>query len=192
MSTFVKKLTANSLIAVLALSSVLGLVAPTAALATTAPNLGTNATGYSVFGNAGVTNNSEAGTTHVWGNVGGNAVPSGTGVTNLSDLNQVVGAIDAGANSTVVGEISTAYGQLADTGVNPQTGVGVLDLDVDQSVGPGVYDIGTGPTFTKTLTLNGAGVYIFRSAGGDCRANRWRYDGFDRRRNGMQCFLADC
>jgi uncharacterized repeat protein (TIGR01451 family) len=153
----------NKVLAVmLGVALILGLVGPNSAQAATAPVLGV-ATGYSVFGNAGVTNNSTVGTTHVWGNVGGNGIPSGTGVTNLDDATQVDGAIDAGANALVVGAISFAYGDLADEAL---TQIPVLDLDVPNTVTPGVYDIGVGVTFTDTLTLNGAGVYIFRSAGG--------------------------
>jgi len=134
------------------------LLSPVSVYAATAPNLGV-ASGYAVFGNAGTTNNSAVGTTHVWGNVGGN----GLGNTNLSDATQVDGTIDAGANVPVVGAISAAYGDLAGEAL---TQIPILDLDIINTVGPGVYDIGVGATFTNTLTLNGAGVYIFRSAGG--------------------------
>ncbi len=118
--------------------------------AATAPTLGVAST-YAVFGKAGVTNDSAVGTTHIWGNAGADA----TNVTNLNDATQVDGVINSGAG--VEAAILTAYGQLAAQGVDAS-----LDLAGTNTVTPGVYDIGA-TTLNGTLTLNGDGIYIFRS-----------------------------
>ena len=137
-------------ITVLILSLMLGLVGPNSAQAATAPVLGT-ASGYSVFGNAGITE-TVAQTSHLWGNAGGN----GFGHASLI-ASQVDGTIDAGANASVVSAISFAYGDLAD-----EAQTGAIDLATSPTVTPGVYDVAA-TAFSSTLTLNGAGVYIFRS-----------------------------
>jgi len=67
----------------MALSLVLSLMGPVPVFAATAPSLGL-AESYAVFGKAGVTNNSNVGTTNIWGNVGADA-----SVTNLDDASQV-------------------------------------------------------------------------------------------------------
>ncbi|MDD5731381.1 MAG: ice-binding family protein [Patescibacteria group bacterium] len=127
-----------------------GFISPNTAQAASAPGLGV-AAGYSVFGNAGITE-TPAQTSHLWGNAGGN------GLGNASLIaSQVAGSIDAGANVPVVGAISSAYGDLA------QPITGTIDLATSPTVGPGVYDVSAGNVFTSTLTLNGSGVYIFRS-----------------------------
>ena len=114
----------------------------------TAPTLGAAST-YSVFGKLGVTNDGSA-TTHVWGNVGADA----TNVTGLNDGTQVDGVIDAGVG--VEAALLTAYGQLA-----AQSGT-IQSLSGTVSVIPGVYNIGADP-LNGAITLNGAGVYIFKS-----------------------------
>lgn len=134
----------------LVVSLVLGLAGPMPAYAATAPVLGA-AAGYSVFGNAGITETA-AQTSHLWGNAGGN----GLGHASLI-ASQVDGAIDAGANVPVVGAISSAYGDLAG-----EVQTGAIDLAASPTVVPGVYDVAA-TAFNSTLTLNGAGVYIFRS-----------------------------
>jgi uncharacterized repeat protein (TIGR01451 family) len=121
------------------------------AQAATAPTLGA-AESYAVFGKAGVTNDSAVGTTHIWGNVGADA----TNVTDLNDATQVDGVIDSGAG--VEAAILTAYGVLAG-----QTPDGALDLAGTNTVTPGLYTVGA-TTLNGTLTLDGAGVYIFRSS----------------------------
>lgn len=136
----------------LALAFVLGLTGPIVASAADAPNLGTSSS-YAVFGKAGVTNDSIVGTTHIWGNVGAD---DPTNITNLSDANQVDGTIIAPA-SGIQTAATAAYGSLAAQG-SPTS----LTLAGDHTVTPGVYTIGAG-TLNGTLTLNGAGVYIFRS-----------------------------
>lgn len=135
---------------VAALSLVLGLAGPISVSAATAPDLGAAAT-YSVYGDAGVTNDLSA-TTHVWGNVGHN----GLGATNLDDATQVDGVIDVGAG--VAAAASAAYDALAAQGAT-----GALDLDGGGNVTPGVYTVGA-TALNGTLTLDGAGVYIFRSS----------------------------
>src|SRR3989344_8348666 len=137
-------------VSLLVLSLILGLTPPTTAQAATAPNMGV-ASGYSVFGNAGITE-TVAQLSRLWGNAGGN----GFGHASLI-ASQVTGTIDAGANVPVVGAISTAYSDLAD---DPQTGA--INLALSPTVTPGVYDVAA-TAFNSTLTLNGAGVYIFRS-----------------------------
>ena len=125
-------------------------ISPYSVQAATAPNLGT-AIGYSVFGNAGITE-TIAQLSHLWGNAGGN------GFGNASLIaSQVDGSIDVGANPSVVGAISTAYGNLAS-----EVQTGSINLATSPTVGPGVYDVAA-TAFNSTLTLNGAGVYIFRS-----------------------------
>src|SRR3989344_6154354 len=151
MKKFTKSSIKHMFVVFLVFGLVLGLSGPNVAHAAAAPDLGV-ASGYSVFGNAGVTNDLSA-TTHVWGNVGGN----GAGVTNLDDAIQVDGAIDAGANVPVVGAISAAYLDL-----DGEAQTGAIDLAASPTVTPGVYNVGA-TAFNSTLTLNGAGVYIFRS-----------------------------
>lgn len=120
------------------------------AQAATAPNLGV-ATGYSVFGNAGITNTGSG--THVWGDVGDNAFLHPGLISS-----QVAGTIDGAGNVAVVNAIASAYGDLAG-----ESATGSLDLAGTNTVTPGVYTIGA-TTLNGTLTLNGAGVYIFRSS----------------------------
>src|SRR3989338_9599954 len=126
------------------------LLGSSSVVAATAPVLGT-ASGYSVFGNAGIIE-TPAQTSHLWGNAGGN----GLGHASLI-ASQVDGTIDAGANASVVSAISFAYGDLAD-----EAQTGAIDLATSPTVTPGVYVVAA-TAFSSTLTLNGAGVYIFRS-----------------------------
>lgn len=89
----------------LSASLFLGFALPVAAHAATAPALGA-AAAYSVYGDAGVTND-VGGTTHVWGNVGHNNL----GATNLDDATQVDGVINAGTG--VAAAASSAFDALA-------------------------------------------------------------------------------
>lgn len=118
------------------------------AQAATAPNLGA-ASSYSVFGSAAVTN-SGAGT-HLWSSVG-----SAVSVTGLI-AGQVGGGIIDNGTGVAAASLS-AYGDLASQGAT-----GSLDLAGTHTVTPGVYTVGA-TTLNGTLTLNGAGVYIFRSS----------------------------
>ena len=119
--------------------------------AATAPNLGAAST-YAIFGKAGVTNDSDVGTTHIWGNVGADA-----SVTGLNDGTQVDGSINVPATG-VEAAVLSAYGELAAQGADA-----ALNLAGNNTVVPGVYTVGA-TTLNGTLTLNGAGVYIFRSS----------------------------
>ena len=136
--------------AVFAVALLFSLFVSTTVFAATAPNLGA-AEAYAVYGDAGVTNDLSA-TTHVWGNVGHN----GVGATNL-----IVGQVDTGIIDNGVGvdaAASTAYGQMAAQGADAS-----LDLAGNNTVAPGLYTVGA-TTLNGTLTLSGAGVYIFRSS----------------------------
>lgn len=145
-----KKFNKISVITVIA-SLVLGLSGPSSVVAATAPSLGAAAT-YSVYGDAGVTNNA-GGVTHVWGNVGHNNL----GATNLDDGTQVDGIIDAGTG--VATAASAAFDALAVWGAD-----GTKNLNTNpQTITPGVYTVDATQTVTGDITLSGAGVYIFRS-----------------------------
>lgn len=137
---------------VMTLFLISGLVGPFVALAASAPDLGTSSS-YAIFGKAGVTNDSNVGTTHIWGNVGADLL---TSITNLNDATQVDGTIIAPA-SGIQTAASAAYDSLAAQG-SPTA----LDLAGTHTVTPGVYTVGA-TTLNGTLTLDGAGVYIFRS-----------------------------
>lgn len=136
---------------VLSMALILGISAPTTALAAAAPDLGVAAE-YSVFGNAGITE-TPAQQSHLWGNAGGN----GLGHVSLI-ASQVDGSIDVGANVPVANAIASAYGDL-----DNELQTGAIDLATSPTVVPGVYDLGA-TDFSSTLTLDGDGVYIFRSS----------------------------
>lgn len=123
------------------------------ALAATAPDLGV-ADSYAVFGKAGVTNDT-GGTTHIWGNVGADLLSN---ITNLI-AGQVDGTIVAPA-SGVQTAASAAYDTLD---LGSQGTPVVLNLAGNNTVTPGVYNV-QASTLNGTLTLDGAGVYIFRSS----------------------------
>lgn len=129
---------------------VIGITLQSTAQAATAPNLGASES-YALFGKAGVTNN-PAGTTHIWGSVGADLLAN---ITNLI-ASQVDGNIDTGVG--VGAAALTAYGSLAS-----QAATGALDLAGTNTVTPGVYTVAAS-TLNGTLTLDGAGVYIFRSS----------------------------
>ena len=124
-----------------------GLIGST--MAATAPTLGI-AAGYAVYSDAGITNT--VWTTHIRWNVGDN----GFGHPGLIAW-QVDGTLGITAGAWVAAAVLIAYGQLA-----AQPGAVPLVLAGNNAVGPGVYDIGAG-TLNGTLTLSGAGVYVFRS-----------------------------
>ncbi|MCX6704950.1 MAG: ice-binding family protein [Candidatus Woesebacteria bacterium] len=120
------------------------------AYAATAPNLGA-IDSYSVFADSGITETAGQ-TSHLWGNVGDNA----SGHASLID-SQVDGTLYDVSQPTVVSARIAAYNALA-----AQTQTGAIDLADSPTVGPGVYNVGA-TAFNTTLTLNGDGVYIFRS-----------------------------
>ncbi|HUX31979.1 MAG TPA: IPTL-CTERM sorting domain-containing protein [Thiobacillus sp.] len=132
------------------------------ALAATAPNLGTSAT-YGVLSStytntaAGTTINGDLGYT-----TGPAVVPTVNGTTHVADGPYATAGIDQGiALADLNGQSCTSLG------------AGAVALDtVDLGAGPGVfppgcYSSGGAMTITvsTTVTLNGAGVYIFRPAG---------------------------
>ena len=120
--------------------------------AATAPDLGA-ADSYAIFGKAGVTNDA-GGTTHIWGNVGADSIGD---ITNLIS-SQVDGEIIAPAPG-VETAASAAY-DILDLG-SQGTPI-ILDLAGNNTVTPGVYNV-QASTLNGTLTLDGDGVYIFRS-----------------------------
>lgn len=121
-------------------------------LAATAPNLGA-AGSFSVLGFAAVTN---SGPSTLSGDLG---VWSGTSITGLADIT-VGGAVhqtDAIAQQAQ-SDATTADGSL--TGQAATSSLGALD---SVNVGPGVYDLGAGSLGGGVLTLDGSGIYIFRT-----------------------------
>lgn len=133
---------------VLAIALILtGGVALAAPLSATAPGLGAAAS-YSVLGKGGVTN---TGSTVLSGKVGADS--SITGFPPGTALEKVVAPAVNGAEADAL----TAYGTLAAQGVTRS-----FDLAGTNTVTPGVYDVAAS-TLNGTLTLDGPGVYIFRS-----------------------------
>jgi len=127
--------------------------------AATAPDLGA-ADSYAVFGKSGVTNDA-GGTTHIWGNVGADYMDT---ITNLIP-GQVGGAIIAPA-ADVQTDATAAYLDLMSGTQGTPTS---LDLAGTHTITPGVYDIAA-TTLNGVLTLDGAGVYIFRSSSSETTA----------------------
>ena len=84
-------------------------------------------------------------------------VGADSSVTNLNDATQVDGSINVPA-AGVEAAILSAYNAL-----NAESATGSLDLAGTNTVTPGVYTVGA-TTLNGTLTLNGPGVYIFRSS----------------------------
>ena len=133
------------------------------AFAATAPDLGA-ADSYAVFGKSGVTNDA-GGTTHIWGNVGADDI--GT-ITNLIP-GQVGGLIIAPATD-VQTDATAAYLDLMSGTQGTST---PLDLAGTHTITPGIYDIAAS-TLDGALTLDGAGVYIFRSSSSNTTAHSGR------------------
>jgi len=135
---------------VAALSLALSFVGPIPTVhAALAPGfLGVAAT-FSVFGDAGIIGGAAA---TVWGDAGENAFGDG------SVSGQQAGTYYPAANIPVVAAISSAYGALA-----AEVPTGSVDLSTPTSVGPGVYTVSSS-TFNQTLTLTGAGTYVFQRA----------------------------
>lgn len=68
------------------------------------------------------------------------------------------GSIITPTPATIENAIATAYGALSQT---PATGISLAGT---VTVTPGVYTVLATETLDGTVTLSGAGVYIFRSA----------------------------
>lgn len=121
--------------------------------AATAPNLGA-ADSFSVLGFSNVTNTN---LTTLSGDIG---VWSGSSITGLGSIT-VGGAthITDSVAQQAQSDASTADGNLLGQ-ANTGGSLGALDSLV---LVPGVYDLGAGSLSGGVLTLNGAGVYIFRT-----------------------------
>jgi uncharacterized protein YjdB len=117
--------------------------------------LGT-AADFAVLAGTSITNNA-GGTTLITGNVGS---PSQTTDPTLAAgfTNYKSGAILAGALADVQTAISNANGRTCDVSF-----AGGIDLG-GQTFAPGVYCYAGAINITGTVTLNGPGVYIFRTA----------------------------
>lgn len=122
-------------------------------LAATAPSLGA-ANSFSVLGFAAVTN---TGTTNLSGDLG---VWSGTSITGLESV--IVGGVVHQTDS--VAQQAQADASAADLNLTGQANsggsLGALDSLV---LTPGVYDLGAGSLSGGVLTLDGEGVYVFRT-----------------------------
>lgn len=162
-----KKLIAHSLIVLLSVSSVVGLMAPTAALAATLPNLGAAAS-FSILAQTAIT---DVPTSVIEGDVGMNNASSNiTGLTGAevgppgliyaTDPVPVApgeAVFDPAVQADAAAEFNVGIPGQGTTG----TIVGNLDA---QTFTPGVYDQGAIVLAGGTVTLDGPGVYIFRSA----------------------------
>src|SRR5680860_516752 len=128
---------------------------PPKVFAVTPPDRGLGAADpYGVFGALGVTNTGVS--THIWGDVGANS-----SVTGLDDATQVDGTIKiAPATNGVATDASSTYDSLMSSLQGTSSG---LDLAGTNTIVPGVYDVAAS-TLNGALTLDGAGVYIFRSS----------------------------
>jgi len=125
--------------------------------AVTPPDRGLGAAdSYGVFGAAGVTN--DGALTHIWGDVGANS-----SITGLDDATQVDGTIKvAPATDGVATDASSTYDSLMSVSQGtPATPT--FDLAGTKTIGPGIYNV-EASTLNGVLTLDGAGVYIFRSS----------------------------
>ncbi len=146
---------------VVVLTAAFALAGPTAALAATDPGLGAAAS-FSVLAQTAIT-----GTSTISGNVGMNS--TGAGITALTSAN-VAGTIYASdlvapseglLSASVQANASTAFtSNIPGQGSNGSIGPALDGLVVT----PGVYDMGAGRLNGGVLTLNGAGIYIFRAS----------------------------
>lgn len=164
------KFNKNSIVAGLAIASILGFYAPTTALAATNPNLGAAST-YSVLAQTGIT-----GTGTIAGNVENNGIAAAiTGLTAaMIGVGSAIYSSDAGnttgtppapttlLNAAVQANASTVYtATIPGLGIEGTPIVGASLNGITR--GPGVYDlVGASITLTTTLTLDGPGTYIFR------------------------------
>src|SRR5680860_1406406 len=135
---------------------------PPKVFAVTPPDRGLGAADpYGVFGALGVTNTGVS--THIWGDVGANS-----SVTGLDDATQVDGTIKiAPATNGVATDASSTYDSLMSSLQGTSSG---LDLAGTNTIVPGVYDVAAS-TLNGALTLDGAGVYIFRSSSSNTTAH---------------------
>lgn len=126
---------------------------PSKVTAATAPDLGT-ATSFSVLGFSNVTNTN---LTTLSGDIG---VWSGSSITGLGSI--TVGGATHITDS--VAQQAQADALTADGSLLSQANTGGMLGALDSLVlVPGVYDLGAGSLSGGTLTLDGPGVYIFRT-----------------------------
>ncbi|MEO8065236.1 MAG: ice-binding family protein [Candidatus Doudnabacteria bacterium] len=117
-----------------------------------APTLGASAA-YSALGKAGVTN---TGLSVLSGRVGSDS--SNVGFADTAGPGIAAGYDVAPTVNTPEADALTAYGQLAAQGPGP-----AQTLSGNVTITPGVYDVAAGVMTGGTITLDGAGVYIFSS-----------------------------
>lgn len=148
------KFNRNSIVTVAIVSFVLGITGPIVALAATDPGLG-GATTFSALGATSVTN---TGVTTLSGDIG---VSPGISITNVGTLN-VGGAThnNDGVAGTAQANLATANGNMLGQGLTSNQGPALDGLNLTT----GVYDIGAGRLNGGVLTLNGPGIYIFRTS----------------------------
>ena len=141
----------------LSIAALVAVTAPLSALAATLPPLGT-AGNYAVIAGTTITN---TGPTWITGQM---AVSPGAAITGFPGAGGATSGHQDKANPAAAGAeagLGTAY--LNAAGQTPCTPVGV-NLG-GSTLGPGIYCGGTlAITGGQTLTLNGGGVYIFKSA----------------------------
>jgi hypothetical protein len=144
-----------SIAVILAVSLSLALVSfnvSAVSLAATAPNLG-QAASFSVLGFSEVTN---TGTTTLSGDLG---VWSGTSITGLASIT-VGGTVH---QTDTVAQQAQTDATAADGNLTSQASTGSLGALDSLTVIPGVYDLGAGSLGGGVLTLDGPGIYIFRT-----------------------------
>jgi hypothetical protein len=124
--------------------------------AATAPSLGT-AQSFAVLGGTTVTN---TGSTTITGDLGVSAGSAITGQASIS-LTGAVHAADAVA-SDAQSAVTTAYNALASAPCT-QSFTGTAVEVGGQTLTPGVYCYDSSAQLTGTLTLNGSGVFIFKT-----------------------------
>jgi len=126
------------------------------ALAATAPSLGA-ASSFAVLGGSTMTN---TGATNITGDLGLSPGSSITGFPpgTVSGTIHAADAIAANAQTATTAAFNAITPQACTLDLSGQ------DLGTVASLAPGVYCFTTSAALTGTLTLNGAGVYIFKIA----------------------------
>jgi len=159
-----KNFNKNLTVIVSAISLALVLAGPITASAATDPGLSTGSKSFSVMAQTSIT-----GTANISGNVGINSTGAGITALTAGNVGGIIYSTDGIAPSVaspfldpaIQANLSAVYtsnipSQPATSSIGP-----VLD---GLTVTPGVYDIGAGRLNGGVLTLNGAGIYIFRAS----------------------------